>query len=127
MMPSPDEHEEGLEANHPKIRQQLIGLIQKRRRRSEYSELRPTEVRPWEILTPEFGIPLGEANMWSVIVKLLKSGVPLKKITLRQPPGERAWVCRTRLAHNSPLIYIKLQILGSWVLLRSFHPDEYDD
>ena len=65
--------------------------------------------------------------MWSQIVRLLESGIPLKRIPLRQPSGEIAWVCRARLAHNSPLIYIKLQILGSRVLLRSFHTDEYDD
>ena len=65
--------------------------------------------------------------MWLQIVRLLESGIPLERIPLRQPPGEIAWVCRAKLAPNSPRINIKLQILGSKVFLRSFHTDEYDD
>lgn len=127
MKSSRAQSEEGQEANHPGIRQQLIGLIKKRKRKSEFTIRRPTEVRPWEILSPETGLPLSETSMWLQIIRLLESGIPLEKTPLRQPPGETAWVCRARLAPNSTLIYIKLQILGSMVLLRSFHATEYDD
>lgn len=127
MRPSRDQPGEGQEANCAGIRQQLIALIKKRKRRTVFTTHRPTEVRPWEILCPESGLPLAEASMWSQIVRLLESGIPLKRTPIRQPSGEIAWVCRARLAPNSPLIYIKLQILGSRVLLRSFHTDEYDD
>ena len=119
--------EEGQEANYLGIRQQLIGLIKKGKRQNAFTKHRPTKVCPWKIPSPESGVPLSEAGMWSQIVRLLESGIPLEKTPLRQPPGEIAWVCRARLAPNSTLIYIKLQILGSRVLLRSFHPAEYDD
>ena len=127
MRPTWARTDEGQEGNHPGIRRQLIGLIQKGRRSASFSKHRPTEVRPWEIIRPESSLPLLDTGMWSEIVQFLDSGVPLEKISLRQPPGEEAWVCLARLASDSPLIYMKLQIRGSRVLLRSFHIAEYDD
>ena len=64
--------------------------------------------------------------MWDVIDQALGSGVPLEAITLRQPLGERGWVLRFRLASAEPLVYVKLQIIGSHVVLRSFHHSECD-
>lgn len=65
--------------------------------------------------------------MWSVIETLLDSGVPLEELTLRRPPGEKAWVFHGTLCSESATIYVKLQLFGSQVLLRSFHEAEYDD
>ena len=122
-----DHPDEGQEGNHPEIRRQLIGLIRRRKRRSDFTKVRPTRIYDWKILNPETGFPLTEESMWRYIVQILESGAPLKETPLRQPPGEIAWVCRARLARDSTLIYIKLQFVGHNVILRSFHPDDYDD
>ena len=119
--------EDGQKANNPEIRRQLVGLIKKRNRRIDFTTDRPTRVCYSEILSPESGYPLTEASMWTHIVRFLESGYPLQRTVLKKPPGEIAWVCRARLALDSSRIYIKLQIIGSYVLLRSFHIDDYDD
>ena len=64
--------------------------------------------------------------MWHIIEQALESGVPLVPVTLRQPPDERGWTFKFRLASSQPLVYVKLQIIGSHVLLRSFHYSEDD-
>lgn len=115
------------DGNHPDVRRQLVDLIQKGRRRSSFTKHRPSEVRPWEVIHPGTGSPLTGPEMWMVIVTFLNGGVPLRELTLRQPPGEKAWVFLGRLCADSPLIYVKLQMFGSSVLLRSFHEAEYDD
>lgn len=43
-----------------------------------------------------------------------------------QPPGEPGWTLKFRLASSQPLVYVKLQIIGSHVVLRSFHYSEDD-
>ena len=112
--------------NYAQIRQHLIGLIRKCRRTAVFTRKRPTDIRFWEILNPESGFPLTDVSMWHEIVRLLKSGVSLQEKPLDQPPDEKAWVFRARLAPGEPRIYVKLQILGSGVLLRSFHRDEHE-
>ena len=72
------------------------------------------------------GTPLTRSGMWHVIDQALDSGVPLGPVTLRQPPGERGWTFKFRLASSQPLVYVKLQIIGSHVVLRSFHYSEDD-
>lgn len=64
--------------------------------------------------------------MWRVIDHALDSGVPLGSITLRKPPGERGWTFKFPLASAEPLVYVKLQMIGSHVVLRSFHYSEDD-
>ena len=65
--------------------------------------------------------------MWAAIIELLDSGVPLRGLSLRQPRGERAWLFLAKLCFDAPLMYVKLQIIGTHVYLRSFHLAEYDD
>ena len=120
-------HTEGQDGNQPNIRRQLIALIQKRKRTSRFTTERPTNVRPWQIIHPDSGWHLTDPAMWAVIVALLEAGVPLTSVSLRARPGEKAWMFLARLSPDGPLIYVKLQIPGSYVLLRSFHEAEYDD
>ena len=75
-------------------------------------------------MNPETGLPLTDASMWRALRRFLDDGVPLESLELRQPAGEKAWVMKARLAPGQPLIYVKLQILGSNVHLRSFHKSE---
>ncbi|MYD94592.1 MAG: hypothetical protein F4Y02_13075 [Chloroflexi bacterium] len=117
----------GEDGNVPGIRRQMIDLIRRRRRKARFTSHRPTEIRPWEVIHPQSGLPFQDAMMWRGISQLLDQGVPLRRVSLRQPRGEEAWECLARLGPDAPLVYIKLQILGSQVLLRSFHEAEYDD
>ena len=110
--------------NHPEIRRQMIALIRNRRRSYTFTRTRPTVVRFRDIVNPETGLPLTDAGMWRALREFLDDGVPLESVELRQPAGERAWVMKARLAPDEPLIYVKLQILGSTIRLRSFHPSE---
>lgn len=120
----PDTVQDG---NQPHVRGRLVDLIRTGRRQSAFSKHRPTVVRPWEVVHPDTGLPLTKATMWGVIETLLDLGVPLEEIELRQPPGEKAWVFRASLSPESVAVYVKLQLFGSRVLLRSFHEAEYDD
>lgn len=123
-----DRSEGGEPDKHPEIRRQLVTLIRRGRRKRVFTTKRPTDVRFQQVLHPESGFPLTPTSMWGEIVRLLESEIPLTEIELEQPPGERAWVFLARLASESPLLYVKLQILGgSTVVLRSFHPSEHDD
>ena len=111
---------------HSGVRQQLIRLIRARRVRQGAPPERPTRIRYLQIVSPESGLPLTRSGMWRVIDQALDNGVPLEPVTLRQPLGERGWVFRFRLASAAPLVYVKLQIIGSHVVLRSFHYSERD-
>ena len=111
---------------HVGVREQLIGLIRAKRVRYGAPPERPARIRFHQVVNPESGLPLTRSGMLRVIDHALDSGVPLVPVTLRQPPGERGWTFKFPLASAEPLVYVKLQIIGSHVLLRSFHYSEDD-
>ena len=111
---------------HAGVRNQLIHLIRARRLKYGAPPKRPARIRYLQVVNPESGLPLTRSGMWHVIDQALDSGVPLGPVTLRQPPGERGWTFRFRLESSQPLVYVKLQIIGSHVVLRSFHYSEDD-
>ena len=111
---------------HIGVRHQLIRLIRARRVKYGAPPKRPARIRYHQVVNPESGLPLTRSGMWRVIDQALDSGVPLGPVTLRQPPGERGWTFKFPLAPAEPLVYVKLQIIGSHVVLRSFHYSEYD-
>ena len=114
----PDEHIE--------VREQLLGLIRARRLRYGAPPDRPVRIRHLQIVNPESGMPLTRSGMWNVIEQALDSGVPLEPVTLHRPPGEQGWTFKFPMAAAEPLVYVKLQIIGSHVVLRSFHYSERD-
>ena len=111
---------------HVGVRHQLIRLIRARRLRYGAPPKRPARISYHQVVNPESGLPLTKSGMWHAINHALDSGVPLGPVTLRQPPGERGWTFKFRLASSQPLVYVKLQIIGSHVVLRSFHYSEDD-
>ena len=111
---------------HVGVRRQLIQLIRARRRSYGAPPKRPARISYHQIVNPESGFPLTRPGMWRFIDLALDSGVPLEPVTLRQPLGERGWTFGFRLASAEPLVYVKLQIIGSHVVLRSFHYSEDD-
>lgn len=110
--------------NHSEIRRQMIALIQKRKRKATFTRRRPTDIRPAEFTNPETEYPLSRQGMWAEVVRLLETGVPLRRVALQQPAGEVAWDFVAELWPGQPFLYVKLQILGSTIRLRSFHPSE---
>ncbi len=110
--------------NHPEIRRQMIALIQKRKRKANFTRHRPTDIRPAEFTNPETEYELSRQGMWAEVVRLLETGVPLRRVALRQPADEVAWDFVAELWPGQPFLYVKLQILGSTIRLRSFHPSE---
>ncbi len=102
----------------------MIALIWKRRRRATFTRRRPTDIRPAEFTNPETGYRLSRQGMWAEVVRLLETGVPLRRVALQQPAGEVAWDFVAELWPGQPTLYVKLQILGSTVRLRSFHTSE---
>lgn len=114
-----DEH-----GNYPEIRRQMIALIRKRKRKANFTRRRPTDIRPREFTNPETDYPLSRQGMWAEVVRLLETGVPLRRVALQQPAGEVAWDFVAELWPGQPFLYVKLQILGSTIRLRSFHPSE---
>ena len=112
---------------HVGVRRQLIRLIRARRLRYGAPPKRPARIRYLQVVNPESGLPLPRSGMWHVIDQALDSGVPLEPVAMRQPPGERGWTFKSRLASAEPLVYVKLQIIGSHVVLRSFHYSEEPD
>ena len=110
--------------NHPEIRRQMIALIRKRRRKATFTRQRPTDIRPREFRNPETEYPLSRQGMWAEVARLLETGVPLRKVALQRPAGEVAWHFVAELWPGQPALYVKLQILGSTIRLRSFHPSE---
>ena len=111
---------------HVGVRHQLIRLIRARRLKYGAPPKRPARIRYHQVVNPASGLPLTRSGMWHVIDQALDSGVRLGPVTLRQPPGERGWTFKFRLASAEPLVYVKLQIIGSNVVLRSFHYSEDD-
>lgn len=112
------------DGNYPEIRRQMIALIRKRKRKANFTRRRPTDIRPGEYTNPETDYPLSRQGMWAEVVRLLETGVPLRRVALQQPAGEVAWDFVAELSPGQPFLYVKLQILGSTIRLRSFHPSE---
>lgn len=102
----------------------MIALIRKRKRKANFSHRRPTDIRPADFTNPETEYQLSRQGMWAEVVQLLETGVPLRRVELRQPAGEVAWDFVTEFWPGQPFVYVKLQILGSTIRLRSFHPSE---
>jgi len=54
-------------------------------------------------------------SSWDFVLELLKKGQPIKKITMKKPPGEIGYVMQYKK------IYIKVELGKNSVIGRSFH------
>lgn len=94
------------------IRREIARLArQKKCRINEWTPAVPTEWRPRTVrdLTGEF---FSDAGAWFFVADLAEKGHPMREVTLRNPPGKRAFEMKVRLAPDRPEIYIKVR-LGS--------------
>jgi hypothetical protein len=103
-------------------RAQLSKLARRKELRiSRWTKERPCEWRPYEVESPETGLPFTEVRAWEFIAELLESGHPLREVQLEQPPGEIGYEMLVDLKAGQPKLYIKVQFLGRFILGRSFH------
>ena len=82
--------------------------------------------RRWEPGTlrhPETGELFDTESAWSYIVELLAAGTEVEQMVLDHPPGKAGYVLFGRSGRGQR-IYIKLQLVGSKVVGRSFHESD---
>ena len=106
---------------HAAVRQEMLAILRRGRRSSEFSRTAPTRWNPFQVVNPESGFPFGDAGAWDLIVQHLESGHPLECVELDKPPGKKGYVMMITLTVDRPPLYVKLQIGEGCVLGRSFH------
>lgn len=107
-------------------RDQLVSLVRRGARTSEFTRERPTDWRPGEVPNPE-GLVLpyfDEKSAWELIASKLESGHEVETVTLNQPPGKTGYVMQVNLNPGRPSLYVKLQLGSGVVIGRSFHESE---
>jgi hypothetical protein len=92
-----------------------------KRRFNTYTAKMPCDWSPGTVENPETGMPFTESSAWELISILLESDHLFSEVTLRLPPGCKAYETTCRLHGNLPMIYIKVQIWQGNVICRSFH------
>ena len=109
------------------VRCQLAKLAASRRtRQAEWSEARPIDWRPTQIQHPDGDGFFTRNGAWDFLVERLDAGEPIQEISLRDPPGRKAYVMKIRVSPTLPYLYVKLELGAGVVLGRSFHYDKED-
>ncbi len=106
------------------VRREMLALLEKGRRSSEFSRSAPVRWNPPQVISPESGLPFSDVGAWDLIVQLLRDQHPMECIELDKPPGKKGYVMRVSLSLGKPALYIKLQLGSGLVLGRSFHYSE---
>ena len=105
------------------IRHEIVTLVRRGARTSEFTTARPTDWRPEQVPNPE-GLLLpyfDDRSAWELIASKLESGHDVQTVTLEQPPGKTGYVMRIDLNPGRPLLYVKLELGRGEVIGRSFH------
>jgi hypothetical protein len=106
-----------------KIRSRLACLARSRRTRQvEFSSQSPHRWQPAQTTNPKTKQVFTEDAAWEFIADAIDSGAPIEEIILDKPPGKTGYVLKLPGANST--IYVKLQLLGSHVRGRSFHPSD---
>ena len=105
------------------VRKKMLDLLEAERTFSKWSEERPTDWRPASVTNPNsvLGMTFTDKTCWGFIEELLQDKHPLEPITLKEPPGEKAYVMLFETESGPSDIYIKLQIIKGQLWGRSFH------
>ena len=61
---------------------------------------------------------------WECIATYLEAGGDVREVTLRKPPGARAYEMLIDVEANERPVYVKLQLGAGKVIGRSFHYSE---
>lgn len=109
------------------IRHQLVILVRRGARSSEFTSGRPTDWRPGDVPNPD-GVLLpyfDDASAWELIASRLESGHEVETVILDRPPGKTGYVMKVDLDPKRPRIYVKLELGSGEVIGRSFHDSEW--
>lgn len=104
------------------IRKDLIMRCSSRRTRSSlFTENAPVRWQPNSVKKPG-GVAeyFTEESAWEFIATALCNGADVETIELDHPPGKTGYVMLLG-GHASDVIYVKLQLVSSLVIGRSFH------
>lgn len=108
------------------IRHELVSLVRRRARTSEFTRARPTDWRPGDVPNPN-GLLLpyfDDDSAWELIATALEEGHEVETIELERPPGKTGYVMKIDLNPGRPRLYVKLQLGSGVVIGRSFHESQ---
>ncbi len=108
------------------IRSQLVRLIRRGARRSDFTRERPVDWRPDDVPNPDSLLfsHYHDDSAWELIASRLEEGHDVETIILDQPPGKTGYVMKIDLHPGRPLLYVKLELGSGVVIGRSFHESE---
>jgi hypothetical protein len=112
------------ESEFVQLRPEMARLARNSRRRfHQHTKSMPCDWSPGVVENPETGMPFTDVSAWELICTLLEDESQIfRELTLRQPPGCKAFETTCRLGKNLPEIYIKVQLWQEQIICRSFHP-----
>ena len=108
------------------IRHELLALVGRGARTSEFTPERPIDWRPGEVPNPD-GVLLpyfDDHSAWDLIATRLEERHEVETIILDQPPGKKGYVMKIDLNPGRPVLYVKLELGSGVVIGRSFHESE---
>lgn len=104
-------------------RQQLCQRCRnKKQRKTLFTRDRPTVWNPHTVTNPATGLPFTDYGAWDLIAQMLESGHDFSEVSLKRPPGAKAYEAWKRFGDGT-VIYIKIEPLGALIYGRSFHYD----
>lgn len=66
-----------------------------------------------------------DPGAWDFIATKLEEGHPVEVIPMKKPPNSTGYVMKICLQADTPLLYVKLELVGGTVYGRSFHLSDY--
>jgi len=107
---------------HADARHQLAILARRTKARIvPRNRLRPCKWSPTSVLDPSIQQMFTEAGAWELVADKLEAGEELTCITLKKPPGRKAYVTKFRLETDQPEVYVKVELGSGTIFGRSFH------
>lgn len=93
----------------------------RRTRTTDFTARAPTQWQPRTLRNPACPTEVfSDDSAWELVAAALRSGIDVEIVTLEHPPGKTGYVLIID-GHGTQKIYVKLQLLSSLVLGRSFH------
>lgn len=103
------------------IRQKIVNRARdKRCRGNTFTGERPCVWQPEVVISPH-GMAFTPESAWQFIADRVEAGEEIEEVKLDIPYGEVAYVMLMDLDDGAARIYIKVQLLGNFILCRSFH------
>lgn len=87
----------------------------------------PSRWTPWQVESPETGLPFTEPAAWQLIADKLSAGHLVRVVALKTPSGASAFEMLIDRGGPRYPIYVKVQLFKGRVYGRSFHVAEFKD